>query len=140
MKPLVTFPDAEAVMLGYLEPLLQARDEEFLPATFTNRFPRSAPVGKRTHLQVELDGTPVVEYPVIERATVRFSLYAGPDNPDSAKEAASVVQALVAAHPGSDDVFSTRVLAGRLKGTDPATKYPFVSLTARINLRPTALI
>lgn len=139
MKPLVTFPDAEAVMLDHLEPLLSARTDDFRPATFTNRFPTARPAGKRTHLQVELDGTPVVEYPAVERATVRFSLYAGPDHADSAKEAAAVVQALVAAHPGSAEVWSTRLLAGRLKGIDPATKYPFVSFTARINLRPRAL-
>lgn len=139
MKQLVTFPDAEAVMLAYLKALWTPRVEEFRPATFSNAFPKAAPVGKSTHLQVELDGTPVVEYPAVERATVRFTLWAATGQPDSAKSAAAITQGLVAIHPGSAQVGATRILTGRLKGVDPASKYLFVSFTARVSLRPTAL-
>lgn len=139
MKQLVTFPDAEAVMLAYLKPLWEARAETSRPATFSNAFPTAAPVGVRTHLQVELDGTPTVEYPAVERATVRFTLWSAPGKTDSVKAAAAITQGLVATHPGSAQVGATRILTGRLKGVDPATKYPFVSFTARVSLRPTAL-
>lgn len=139
MKLLVTFPDAEAALLRHLKAAWAGRDDEFLPATSTNAFPTARPAGKATHLQVELDGTPVVEYPAVERATVRFTLWAAPGQPDSAKHAASMTQAFVAAHPGDEDVWSTRLLTGRLKGVDPSSKYPFVSFTARVSLRPTAL-
>lgn len=139
MKPTVTFPDAEAAMLRHLNAAWSDRDEAFRPSTSTNAFPTVRPVGKATHLQVELDGTPVVEYPAVERATVRFTLWAAPGQHDSAKQAAAMAQAFVAAHPGDVDVWSTRILTGRLKGTDPSSKYPFVSFTARVSLRPTAL-
>jgi hypothetical protein len=140
MRPLVTFPDAEEAMLGYLKPLWQARaEDEFRPVTFGNAFPAKSPAGKATHLQIELDGTPVVEYPAVERATVRFTLWAAPGQQDAAKAAAGITQALVATHPGDQDVAATRLLTGRLKGADPTTRYPFVSFTARISLRPLAL-
>lgn len=139
MRQLVTFPDAEAVVLTYLKTAWQNRSEEFRPTTSTNAFPRSAPTGLSTHMQVELDGTPAVEHPVMQRATVRVTLWAAPGKPDSAKAAQALTQALLAIHPGSSQVGAVKVLTGPLKGVDPSSKYPFVSFTARVTLRPTAL-
>lgn len=138
MKPLVTFPDAEAAMRDYLGPLWAARSESYKPDVISNKFPGALAVGA-THLQVELDGTPTVEYPATERATVRFTYWTHALAPDDAKDGAAITQALVATHPGDSDVWSTRILTGRLKGQDAATKNRFVSFTARITLRPIKL-
>ncbi len=139
MRPQVTFPDAERALLGFLGPLWAARSEPFKPATRSNKFPSAALAGNATHLQVELDGTPLVEYPATERATVRFTFWSAPSSQDNAKQGASITQALIATHPGDDDVWSTRILTGRLKGVDDDTRNNFVSFTARVSLRPTAL-
>lgn len=139
MKPLVVFPDAEKAALDYLKPLLSARSESHKPVGFGNAFPATAPAAGTTFLQVELDGTPSVAYPSTERATVRFTVWAAAGEPSKAKSAASLVQGLIATHPGDSSVFATTILTGRLKGTDPDSGLPFVSFTARFSLRPTAL-
>lgn len=139
MKPLVTFPDAEKAALDYLKPLLSARVESYKPVAFSNTFPETAPAAGTTFLQVELDGTPTVAYPSTERATVRFTVWGASLEGGNAKKAASLVQGLIATHPGDSAVFATTILTGRLKGTDPTTGYPFASFTARLSLRPTAL-
>lgn len=140
MKPLVVFPDAERAALDYLEPLLSARSESYKPVGFGNTFPKTAPASGTTFLQVELDGTPTVAYPSTERATVRFTVWAASKTEGgNAKKAASLVQGLIATHPGDSSVFATTILTGRLKGTDPDSGLPFVSFTARFTLRPTAL-
>lgn len=135
----MVFPDAERALREYLAPLWAARADVFEPATITNKFPATALAGNATHLQVELDGTPTVEYPATERATVRFTFWSAPSSQDNAKNGAAVTQAFVATHPGDDDVWSTRILTGRLKGVDPDTRNNFVSFTARVSLRPQAL-
>lgn len=139
MRPAVVFADAERALRDYLSPLWAARAEVYKPATISNKFPASALTGNVTHLQIDLDGTPVVEYPATERATVRFTFWSAPSSQDNAKSGAAVTQALVATHPGDGDVWSTRILTGRLKGVDDDTGNNFVSFTARVSLRPTAL-
>lgn len=140
MRPAVVFADAERAMREYLTPLWSARADVFKPTgIFTNKFPAAALTGNATHLQIELDGTPVVEYPATERATVRFTFWSAPSSQDNAKNGAAITQALVATHPGDEDVWSTRILTGRLKGVDDDTRNNFVSFTARVSLRPQAL-
>ena len=139
MKPLVEFGDAEAAMIRHISAGWATRVEAYRPATFTNAFPVAALRGAVTHVQVELDGTPIVEYPATERASVRFTCWAAPGQPSHAKRVAALTQAMVATHPGDADVWGTRILAGRLRGRDPATGNEFVFFTARINLRPSAL-
>lgn len=138
MKPEVAFPDPEDAIIRYLTGRWQGVDGA--PATISNSFPRSALTGDTTHLQVEFDGTPsAIDYPVTERCTVRFTAWSGPDDQGPAKELATRTQAYVYAHPGDADVWSTRHLTGRVKGFDRDSGNNFVSFTARVNLRPTAL-
>jgi len=139
VKPLVVFPDAERAAIDYLEDALAARGESYKPTAVTASFPTSSPAAGTTVLQVELDGTPTVEYPATERATVRFTAWAAKGQGSKAKQAAALVQGLVATHPGDGDVFATRILTGRLEGSDPDTGYTFASFTARFSLRPSAL-
>lgn len=127
-------------MRSYLLTAWADRDETYAPDTISNTFPTvGALAAGQVHLQVTLDGTPTVEYPATERATVRFTYWTNGDAPSDAKRGAAITQGLVATHPGDSSVWSTRILTGRLKGTDPATGNQFVSFTARVTLRPTAL-
>lgn len=141
MKPLVEFADAEAAMRSYVLPLWAARAELWKPAPtkITTDFPSTALAEGVTALQITLDGTPTVEYPATERATVRFTFWGHKNDSSKVKRGAVITQAFVATHPGDSSVFSTRILTGRLRGTDPATGNQFASFTARISLRPTAL-
>lgn len=140
MKPLVTFGDAEAAMRSYLLAAWAARGEAYKPDTISNTFPTAGALAAgQVHLQVTLDGTPTVEYPATERATVRFTYWTNAGAPSDAKRGAAITQGLVATHPGDAAVWSTRILTGRLRGTDPDTGNQFASFTARVTLRPTAL-
>lgn len=140
MKPEVVFPDPEAAVIAHLKAKWLGRSESYKPTTYSNAFPKTNLTGDQTHVQVALDGTPTVDgYPFVERCTIRVTTYAAPGKPTNAKEAATRNQAFVYAHPGDDVVWSTKNLTGRLKGTDQATGNEFVSFTARVNMRPTAL-
>lgn len=142
MKPEVRFGDPEEAMRDYLKAKWLPRSEPYKPAqsAFTNSFPKNALTGDATHVQIELDGTPSVEgYPAVERCTVRFTVWSAKGKPSNAKEAATRTEAFVYSHPGDAKVWSTKRLTGRLKGTDQASGNEFVSFTARVNMRPTAL-
>lgn len=146
MKPVVTFADPEDALIRHLKARWLGRAEAYKPTTFTNIFPVNdngkdvVLTGDRTHVQVELDGTPdSSDYPMVERCTVRVTCWSAPTKPTHAKNVATRTQAFVYSHPGDDDVSSTKILTGRLKGTDPDTGNRFVSFTARVNMRPTAL-
>lgn len=140
MKPEAFFPDPEAAMIRHLEGRWEDRVEAYKPTSFSNKFPKNKLTGDATHVQVALDGTPITEgYPATERCTVRFTVWAAPGKPSNAKDAATRCEAFVYSHPGDVDVWSTKRLTGRLKGTDQASGNEFVSFTARINMRPTAL-
>lgn len=135
-KPLVTFADPEAVAKTYLTSVFAARAEAYKPATITNAFPTVALTGDVTHLQVELDGVPGVDYPVTERATVRVTAYSAPGKQSNAKNLASLAQGLLYAFPGNADCYGFVPLTGRLKAVDNATKNNLVSFTMRANMRP----
>jgi hypothetical protein len=139
VKPLVTFADPEAVVRTYLLAEFAARSEVYKPATITNAFPTSALSGNATHVQVELDGANVEDYPVTERATVRITCYAAPTAPTNAKNLASLTQGLVTRFPGSADAHSVDPLTGRIKTVDPTTKNHLVTFTVRVNLKATQL-
>lgn len=146
MKPVVVFPDPEVAVIDYLKARWLGRSEDYKPAKIKNSFPVNTEgkdvvlTGDQTHVQVELDGTPdSADYPMVERCTVRVTSWSAPNKPTHAKDLATRNEAFVYSHPGDDDVFSTKLLTGRLKGTDRDSGNQFVSFTARVNMRPTAL-
>lgn len=137
-KPLVTFADPEAVARTYLAAQFSPRAEVYKPATIGNTFPSTTLSGNTTHLQVELDGAVVDNYPVTERATLRVTVHAAPTAPTNAKSLAALTLGLLYAFPGNASAYSAVPLTGRLKAVDPATKNQMVSFTVRLNMRPTA--
>lgn len=139
MKPLVMFPDPEAVARTYLIAEFAARGEAYKPATVTNAFPTAALTGNTTHVQVELDGGFTDDYPVTERATLRVTCYSAPTSQTNAKNLASLTQGLLYTFPGSSEAHGTYPLTGRLKTVDPTTRNNIVSFTIRINLKAIVL-
>ena len=130
MKPQVTFADPERVLIDYLKPTAPGS------ATVSDAAP-STQLGTARHIQVELDGTPGDDYPLTDRATVRFTCYTGKGQRTAVKALASQVQALVYAHPGNADLAGTTPLVGR-SGViaDPDTQNLMVWFTFRVNLKP----
>lgn len=136
MKPLVTFPVPDTLMRDYLRPLLLARSETFAPNSVSDSFPSSLTSG--THLQVELETGNADDYPVTERAQVRFTVWA-PTSKSDAKNAASLVMAYVSA-ASTPGVAGTKILLGRSGVTkDPTTGYLMCWFLARVNLKATVL-
>jgi hypothetical protein len=135
VKPLVTFPDPEAVVRSYLA---GAYPEGEKPTTVSTEPPAARLAAGATHLQVELAGTFVGDYPAVERATVRLNCYAGPGQRSVVKAMATRAQGLLSTHPGDATVFGTLPLVGRSSViADPATQNLMVFCTFRVNLRPT---
>lgn len=138
MKPLVTFPVPDTLVRDYLRPLLVARPESYAPNTVSDGFPASGFTG--THLQVELEAGNADDYPVTERAQVRFNCWAPKDRPTDAKNAATLVMAHVYALEGVAGIAGTQILGGRSDViTDPTTGYEMCWFLARVNLLATAL-
>jgi hypothetical protein len=140
MKPRVTFGDPESLQIDYLTTEYAARSESFKPATISPNFPTTALVGNATHIQVELEVGGAGDYPVAERANVRFTCYANKLKRSNVKELASLTMALVYAQPGTAAIEGARILIGRSDViTDPATKNLMVWFLAEITLSPAAL-
>lgn len=136
MKPVLTFGDPEAAIRAYLDAAFVGSLADRKPSKIATD-PPSAPLGEATHVQVELDGTPSTA-DLLDRPTIRLNVSAGPGRRTAVKALASLVQGLVAAHPGDDLVLATRRLVGRSAVvTDPATKNLMVWMTFRVTLKPT---
>lgn len=139
-KPLVTFGDPERLAIAYLTTQFAARAEAYKPATITTAFPTTALTGDTTHAQVELEIGDAADYPVTERARVRFTCYAAPGERTNVKALASLTQALMSTHPGDASVTGCFIRVGRSAVvTDPATKNLMVWFIAQMNLSATSL-
>ena len=133
-KPLAVPPDAERVIVDFLTAALAARSQDVtvgvdLPTTWTT--------GTKPHVQVALDGTPSVQYPILASASVRATCWHA--SPTTAKALAALCQALLCAHPGSVQVASVQPLTGVLPARDPDTGAQLASVSVRVNLRMTVL-
>lgn len=140
MKPLVTFPDPEALIVGYYTDAFADRTEPYAPATVTTGFPAEALFDTTTHLQVELEAGNAADYPVTERAQVRVTCYAAPGHRSDVKRLATLAQGLLYVHPGDEAVAGTSPLVGRSDViADPDTHNLMVWFTFRVNLKATQL-
>jgi hypothetical protein len=133
-KPLAVPPDAERVVIDYLTTALAARGQDVtvgvvIPATWTT--------GTKPHVQVALDGTPIVTYPVLWRASVRVTVWASTTT--AAKTLAALAHGLLLIHPGSADVGSIRNLTGILPTRDPNTGAQLATVSVQVNLRGSVL-
>lgn len=129
-KPLAAAPDAEIVAVQYLTAALVAHGETVtvgvvIPTTSTW-------TASTKFIQVALDGTPTVEYPVMERASLRVTAWAG--STTEAKRLCRVVLAMLLSHPGGNGVGSIRPLTGCLPTKDPTTGAQLATGSVRMNL------
>lgn len=141
MKPRVTFGDAEALQIDYLIDEYEGRAEAYAPAAtaITTKFPTSA-LTTTTHIQVEHEVGGVADYPIAERARVRFTCYAPPGKRTWVKQLATLTMALVYAQPGTEAIEGADIVIGRSDViTDPTTKNLMVWFLAEITLAPALL-
>lgn len=139
-KPLVTFTDPESHQVDYLKAAFDPRSETYKPATVSTAFPTAALTGDATHVQVELEAGNADDYPITERAQVRYTCYSAPGKRTNAKALASLTQALVYSQPGDADVAGAFHRIGRSGVvTDPDTKNLMVWFIASLNLKATPL-
>lgn len=137
MKPLVVFPDPEAVVIGYLTTALAGRLEPYAAATVSTGFPAAAAT---YHVQVEFEAGNADDYPVTERAQVRVNCWAPAGKRTDAKALASLVQGLLYVHPGDSDLAGITLPGGRSSVvTDPDTKRLMCWFLVRVNLKATLL-
>lgn len=138
MKPLVTFPDPEAIVIAALKAAFSPRTEIYKPTTITTAFP-AGPLASSTHIQVELEVGNADDYPITERAQVRVISYAPPGSRSDAKRLASLTQGLLYTYSGGA-VAGVDILIGRSDVvTDPDTQNQMVWFLARVNLKATVL-
>jgi len=128
-KPVAVPPDAERVAIDYLTAALASRWHD---VTVGVNVPTSWVKGTKPHVQVGLDGTPEVEYPILWRASLRVTLWH--ESTTTAKALAVLCQAILCAHPGSAQVASVQALTGVLPAQDPDTKAQLASVSVRMNL------
>jgi len=134
-KPLAIAPDAERLAIDYLAAALAARS---VTATVGVDIPTTWTTTSTQHVQVALDGTPSLEYPVLARATVRLTAWASTTT--VAKSLVSLAQGLMCSHPGSPTIASVQPLTGVLPTRDPDSGAQLASVTVRVNLRMTVLV
>ena len=102
--------------------------------TVATGVPRGWTRGAEDHLQVDLDGTPTVRYPIMWDATIRMTAWAS--SPTDAKALAGLAQGLLAEHGGgSDGIARTRPLTGVLLADDPDSGAFLASTTTRVTVR-----
>jgi hypothetical protein len=141
VKPLAVPPDAEHVVIDYLSPALLARGQDVtcgvnIPTTW-NPLPTTQG-GTKPHVQVALDGTPEITYPIRWRTTIRLTAWASTTS--AAKALAALAHGLMLQHPGSPEVGSVRPLTGTLPTRDPVTGAQLASVTVQVNLTGTVLV
>lgn len=88
------------------------------------------------HLEVALDGTPEMHWPIVVWPTVRIVAHAS--TPTNAKQYAALVQGIILAG-GWPQGWSAKPLTGILPARDPATSAELASFTVRIALRTTPI-
>jgi len=134
-KPLAVTPDVERVVTDYLTTALAARGQDVSVGV---NVPAAWVKGTKAHVQVGLDGTPVVQYPILASASVRVTCWHADASP--AKALAALCEGLLCSHPGSAQIGSVRSLTGVLPTRDPDTGAQLASVSVRVNLRYAVLV
>lgn len=133
-KPAVTYPDVENLVVDYLTDEL---DAQLSDATVAIGVPGDWHRSDPPHLQVSLDGTPAVDHPISERATVRLTAYA--DTTSASKALVNLACGLLCAHPGGDEIAATHKLTGVLPAHDDETGAELASVTVAVTVRSTPI-
>lgn len=135
MKPVVTYPDAEELVVTFLGGI-------YRPAhTVGVGVPRGFGKGSKRHLQVAWDGTPSGVHPLAENATIRVVAHVPPESNHTepsqtdAKALASEARGLLLAGPWPDGISNVRHLTGTFPAIDPQTKAALASFTVQVRIR-----
>lgn len=129
-RPLVTFPDAERLVVDHLTPLLTADVGVAVPKDWK---PTSTP-----HVQVAWDGTPQVDRFIAQHPTIRLTARAA--TPTAAKALAQQASAHAIAGPWPAGITNVTPLTGPFPARDPQTKAELASVTLRVTVRSTPLV
>lgn len=133
-KQLSVPPDAERVVIDLLTALLAGRGED---VTVGVDVPTAWASGTKPHVQVGLDGTPEIIYPILARASVRVTVWHS--STTTAKRLANLSMGLLLSYAGNPQVASFQALTGVLPTKDPDTKAQLAGIAVRANLRFAAL-
>ncbi len=134
-----TFTDAERAVIDLITASLSGRAESYFQSvTVGPGFPSgSTGVASVRHVQVELDGTPAVAYPVTERATVRVTCWLSKGKRTDVKAMAGIVQGLMLAQArGGSSLLAILPGTGRLVDADRDTGLSFCTFTVRVSTQP----
>lgn len=127
-----TWPDVERLVVDWLADRFADLDED---VTVGIGVPAGWTASLKAHVAVAWDGTPIVEWPAVQRATIRLVAYAG--SPTEAKRLAALAQGVLCSHPGGDGIVSARPLTGVLPARDPDTQSEIAATTSRVVVRST---
>ena len=122
MKPAVLYPDAESSTCDRLDVLLAGED-----CTIGIGKPTGWTTASDPHVQVNLDGTPRINHPVVAYSTIRVTVWAY--GTDTAKTLAATAMGLLLAEP------YVSPLTGLLPASDKASGADLASFTCRVATR-----
>lgn len=133
-KPLSVVPDAEHIVIDLLTSMLAARSQDVTVGVVV---PTSWANGTKPHVQVALDGTPELQYPILAKASVRVTCWH--QSTTTAKALANLCMGLLLSYEGNSQVAAFQSLTGVLPAQDPDTKAQLASIAVRAVLRFQAL-
>lgn len=124
------FPDAEVLTKDLLKDLIEPHESEVtvgvgVPANWTKASP--------DHLQVSLDGTPIVVRSIVAHSTVRVTAWA--KSTTRAKQLANLALGLLSAHGGGSGIAVVLPLTGCFPARDTDTGAELASVTVRVTVR-----
>ena len=133
-KTLATMPLAERAVIDYLTPLLASHGKDVtcgvtIPTTWTT--------ATKSHVQVGLDGTPVVRYPIYAKAAIRVTVWNA--STTVAQSLAALCEGLLLSHPGDTVVSGVKPGTGVLPTRDPDTGAQLATIGVEVRLMYTVL-
>ena len=134
MKILAVAPPAERAVIDYLTPLLASHGKD---VTCGVNVPLTWAAGTKSHVQVGLDGTPVVRYPVYAMAAIRVTVWNA--STTVAQSLAALCEGLLLSHPGDDVVSGVKPGTGVLPTKDPDTGAQLAMIAVEVRLTYTVL-
>ena len=134
-KPLAVTPSAERAVIDYLTLLLAAHGED---VTCGVNVPSTWAPGTKSHVQVGLDGTPVVRYPIYADAAIRVTVWNA--STTVAQAIAALCEGLLLSHPGGPVVSGIQSGTGVLPTKDPDTGAQLATIGVEVRLRYSALV
>lgn len=133
MKPFVTFPDPQRLVIDYLTGSLPVHGAS---ATVVGEVPEGWTPKSGDLAVVAWDGSQD-DYPALSRATVRVTAWTLAPTPG--KALVGLCRGLLLSHPGGGGIANIRSLTGILPARDPRTRAYLASVTVAVALRALAL-